>query len=267
MHPRPMSIPDEIRTWEQIATYEQLMAMMAGQDFRVLGRPGEIISYSNEGYVLLAAIVERASGRSFAEYLHARILDPLGLARTGLYTRETPPLEPEETPSWITEPTVPQQPGSAQTPEAAQEPTSEAAPTSEPTQETPEPPPLPLTEQPTTKVQLRDWSDPTPESPPYADATTPTTRRPYPSSFACFLSSDFLNMPSMRSVIKKPPTALVVEQVTAMAPSNVQIQPYSKAPYSRPVTTSDPTSEIAAIALVADMSGVCRSGGTRVMRW
>ena len=98
MHPRPMGIPDEIRTWEQIATYEQLMALMAGLDVRLLGRPGEIISYSNEGYVLLAAIVERASGRSFAEYLQAQILDPLGMARTGLYTRETPPLEPEVIP-------------------------------------------------------------------------------------------------------------------------------------------------------------------------
>ena len=78
MHPRPMSIPDEIRTWEQISTCEELMALMARQDFRVLGRPGEIISYSNEGYVLLAAIVERASGRPFAEYLQAQILDPLG---------------------------------------------------------------------------------------------------------------------------------------------------------------------------------------------
>ena len=98
MHPRPMSIPDDIRTWEQVSTYEELMALMARQDFRVLGRPGEIINYSNEGYVLLAAIVERASGQPFAEYLHACILDPLEMARTGLYTRATPPLEPEVVP-------------------------------------------------------------------------------------------------------------------------------------------------------------------------
>jgi len=98
MHPRPMGIPDEIRTWKQIATYEQLMALMASQEFRVLGPPGEIISYSNEGYVLLAAIVERASGRPFPEYLQECILDPIGMSRTGLYTRETPPLDPEVIP-------------------------------------------------------------------------------------------------------------------------------------------------------------------------
>jgi CubicO group peptidase (beta-lactamase class C family) len=74
------------------------MALMAGQTFPLLGRPGEQISYSNEGYVLLAAIIERASGQSFAEYLQQHILDPLGMTRTGLYTRETPPLEPEVIP-------------------------------------------------------------------------------------------------------------------------------------------------------------------------
>src|SRR5262249_52418747 len=98
MHPCPMNVPSDIRTWEQIASYEQLMALMASQEFRLLGKPGEQISYSNEGYVLLGAIVERASGRTLAEYLQAEILDPLGMARTGLYTRETPPLEPEVIP-------------------------------------------------------------------------------------------------------------------------------------------------------------------------
>jgi hypothetical protein len=77
---------------------------------------------------------------------------------------EPPPLEPETTPSWATEPT------SAPTPE----------PTPEPTAEPSSPPPPPLTDAPTTKVQLRDWSDPTPESPPYADATTPTPPEPQP---------------------------------------------------------------------------------------
>jgi CubicO group peptidase (beta-lactamase class C family) len=98
MHPNPMGIPPEVRSWEQIATYEQLLALMARQTFALLGQPGEQISYSNEGYVLLAAIIERASGQSFAEYLQQHILDPLGMTRTGLYTRETPPLEPEVIP-------------------------------------------------------------------------------------------------------------------------------------------------------------------------
>jgi CubicO group peptidase (beta-lactamase class C family) len=98
MHPPPMEVPADIDAWEQVSTYEDLMALMARQDFPLLGRPGEVLSYSNEGYVLLAAIVERASGQSFAAYLQEHILDPLGMARTGLYTRETPPMEPEVIP-------------------------------------------------------------------------------------------------------------------------------------------------------------------------
>ena len=98
MHPIPMSVTKDIRTWEQIDTYDDLLALMARQSFRALGAPGSVINYSNEGYVLLAAIVERASGQSFAAYLQANVLDPLGMARTGLYTRTTRPQEPEVVP-------------------------------------------------------------------------------------------------------------------------------------------------------------------------
>jgi CubicO group peptidase (beta-lactamase class C family) len=98
MHPRPMSVPANIRDFEQIASYEDLMALMARQDWAALGPPGRAISYSNEGYVLLAAIVERASGQSFAAYLQEHVLDPLGMTRTGLYTSATPSSEPEVVP-------------------------------------------------------------------------------------------------------------------------------------------------------------------------
>jgi CubicO group peptidase (beta-lactamase class C family) len=98
MSPRPMGVPADIATWERVQTYEGLMALMARQSFRVLGPPGTVINYSNEGYVLLAAIVERASGQTFGEYLQEHILTPLAMARTGLYTRETAPLEPEVIP-------------------------------------------------------------------------------------------------------------------------------------------------------------------------
>ena len=44
--------------------------------------PGTAYRYSNSGYALLALIVERASGRSFAEFLRERIFAPLGMAGT-----------------------------------------------------------------------------------------------------------------------------------------------------------------------------------------
>ena len=66
----------------------------------------------------------------------------------------------------------------------------------------------------------------------------------------------------MRSVITNPPTTLIVAAVTATKPSIVLTVPRSE-----PAATSEPTSEMPEIAFVADMSGVCSSGGTRVMIW
>jgi hypothetical protein len=41
--------------------------------------PGTEWSYSNSGYVLLPEIVARTSGMKFSEFLHKRVLDPLGM--------------------------------------------------------------------------------------------------------------------------------------------------------------------------------------------
>ena len=45
--------------------------------------PGELISYSNHGYALAAYVVEAVSGLPFDRYVHDRILQPLGMARSG----------------------------------------------------------------------------------------------------------------------------------------------------------------------------------------
>lgn len=44
--------------------------------------PGTDYGYSNSGYALLALMVERASGQSFANFLRLRIFQPLDMART-----------------------------------------------------------------------------------------------------------------------------------------------------------------------------------------
>jgi len=47
--------------------------------------PGEQVAYSNAAYTLLAAVVERTSGRTFQQHVHENLLGPLGLKRTGFY--------------------------------------------------------------------------------------------------------------------------------------------------------------------------------------
>jgi CubicO group peptidase (beta-lactamase class C family) len=44
--------------------------------------PGESSRYSNTGYILLGLVIERASGMPYADYVHDRLLVPLGMSRT-----------------------------------------------------------------------------------------------------------------------------------------------------------------------------------------
>jgi CubicO group peptidase (beta-lactamase class C family) len=45
-------------------------------------KPGSSYRYSNSAYALLSLIVERASGKRFASFLHERIFSPLGMKHT-----------------------------------------------------------------------------------------------------------------------------------------------------------------------------------------
>jgi CubicO group peptidase (beta-lactamase class C family) len=47
------------------------------------GKPGEAYRYSNLGYTLLAAIVERASGMSYEQFLQTHLFTPAGMKMTG----------------------------------------------------------------------------------------------------------------------------------------------------------------------------------------
>lgn len=49
--------------------------------------PGEKFNYSNVGYNLLAAIVEKVSGMSFEDYLQQRLFKPAGMKTTGFINK------------------------------------------------------------------------------------------------------------------------------------------------------------------------------------
>jgi CubicO group peptidase (beta-lactamase class C family) len=61
-----------------------VLRLLESQD-RTYFKPGSSYRYSNSGYALLALIVERASGRTFATFLRERIFQPLGMSNTVAY--------------------------------------------------------------------------------------------------------------------------------------------------------------------------------------
>lgn len=63
---------------EESLSREGLLAFTRGRP--LLFSPGERHQYSNMGYLLLGMVIERASGRSYAEYVRAALEAPLGLA-------------------------------------------------------------------------------------------------------------------------------------------------------------------------------------------
>ena len=63
-------------------TLEALLRYLAEQPYRLLGAPGEHLSYCNDGYALLGAVVERVSGRPFTEFVRQEILEPAGMTRS-----------------------------------------------------------------------------------------------------------------------------------------------------------------------------------------
>lgn len=74
-------IPDSIT--RQVLDHDVLMLMRA-QDSTYFA-PGAKFRYSNSGYAVLAMVVEKVSGKSFATYLHENIFAPLKMTNSMAY--------------------------------------------------------------------------------------------------------------------------------------------------------------------------------------
>jgi len=68
--------------WTKVWTSQELLAYLDGDKQAPYFAPGKGVHYSNAGYYLLGMILEQATGKSYAEMLHAGITKPLGLADT-----------------------------------------------------------------------------------------------------------------------------------------------------------------------------------------
>jgi CubicO group peptidase (beta-lactamase class C family) len=73
--------PDFLATMMLKATPESIIARVKDRplDFK----PGEKFNYSNSGYIVLGMIIEKVSGKSYAEFLDENIFKPLKMDNTG----------------------------------------------------------------------------------------------------------------------------------------------------------------------------------------
>lgn len=76
-------LPERLPQLPYLDTYEDLLDFIAEEAGDPLGPPGTVFSYSNDGFALLGAVIERVSGMPYADYVRANILEPAGMTRSG----------------------------------------------------------------------------------------------------------------------------------------------------------------------------------------
>ncbi len=69
--------------WSKLATPSDYLPLFAGKQAKF--PPGERMSYSNGGYILLGIIIERVTGRLFRDVVNELVLVPAGMKSSGFF--------------------------------------------------------------------------------------------------------------------------------------------------------------------------------------
>lgn len=84
-------IMDTVFDKSKIATNKDIVEIFAKEKPALLYEPNTKWEYSNTGYALLASIIEKVTGMSYADYLNKVIFKPLKMTNTFVYTRRYAP--------------------------------------------------------------------------------------------------------------------------------------------------------------------------------
>lgn len=92
IHPSQVGDPAErfnLRDYEgapDVGDHAALLAYLAGEEVPALAAPGRVVSYSNDGYALLGAVIEAATGEPYPAVVAREVLAPLGMSGAGFDT-------------------------------------------------------------------------------------------------------------------------------------------------------------------------------------
>lgn len=82
---------DRVFDKTKIATNKDIITIFTKYQPKVLFKPNSKFEYCNTGYALLASIIEKISGLTYAEYLAESIFKPLNMNNTFIYNRRLAP--------------------------------------------------------------------------------------------------------------------------------------------------------------------------------
>ncbi|CAM2069190.1 Serine hydrolase [Sulfidibacter corallicola] len=81
--------PDYVRRKDELATATDFLSLFEKDPLQF--EPGTRMQYSNSGFIVLGAIIEKVSGLSYRDYLARHIFRPAGMTRSGFYPAKGQP--------------------------------------------------------------------------------------------------------------------------------------------------------------------------------